>query len=330
MNDIESDLKTEKSKLNIRDILVKILRNSGVYLALLVLIIISGVLEPRSLEVGHVLDILKNTSVLGIVVIAQTLLIIIRGIDLSVGAHLILITLIIDGISMGVPQRTALVIILSLVVGALIGLINGLLSVKLKIEPLVSSLGVMTLITGISFIYTKGFAKGKAPPFVNMLGGKELFGFLPVSVIIWAILAVIVIFVLKRTVFGRFVYAIGANPKAASIAGIKTDKVAILIYVISGLLVAIAGIVWAGYIGVPSLTGGETYPLDSIAAVIIGGTTFAGGKGGIGGSIVGAIIIVFLSSFLNIVGLGHAWKIIAQGLIILLLVFSYTGRKKLN
>ncbi|MCK5566355.1 MAG: ABC transporter permease, partial [Actinomycetia bacterium] len=249
MNDIENGLKTEKSKLNTKDVLLKILRNGGVYLALLILIIISSILEPRSLELGHVLDILKNTSVLGIVVIAQTLLIITRGIDLSVGAHLILITLIIDGISMGVPGRTVLVIILSLVVGALVGLINGLLVVKLKIEPLVSSLGVMTLITGISFIYTKGFAKGKAPPFVNILGGSELFGFLPVSVIIWAVLAIISIFVLKRTVFGRFIYAIGANPKAASIAGIKVDKVAILIYVISGLLVAFAGIVWAGYIG---------------------------------------------------------------------------------
>jgi len=219
---------------------------------------------------------------------------------------------------------------IALFAGLLIGLLNGVLVVKLKIEPLVSSLGVMSLITGISYIYTKGFGKGQSPAFAKFLGSGKLFGFLPVSVIIWAVLAAIFIFILKKTVFGRYIFSVGSNPKTATLTGINVSRVSMMVYAISGVLVSIAGILLAGYLGTPTLAGGETYPLDSIAAVILGGTTFAGGKGGIGGSIVGTLIIVLLASLLNIMQLGQPWKLIVQGVIILLLIFSYTGRSKTN
>ena len=320
----------QKKPGSFKSIVSKILKVGGVYITFTVLIILSGILSPKILEPSHIMDMLKNGSVLGIVAIAQTLLILIRGIDLSVGANIIFIMLLVDGISMGNPDKTFLVIVIALIAGALIGLLNGILVVKLKIEPLVGSLGVMSLITGISYIYTKGFGKGTATPVISFLGSGKILGFLPVSVIIWAVISVIIIVVLKKTVFGRYIYAVGSNPKSASIAGINVSKVSLLVYAISGFLVAIAGIVWAGYLGVPSLSGAEYFPLDSIAAVIIGGTTFAGGKGGIGGSIVGSLIIGFLASLLNIMGLGHFWKLILQGIIILLLVFSYTGRSRTN
>jgi ribose/xylose/arabinose/galactoside ABC-type transport system permease subunit len=329
MDDAAIKLDSKKSG-NFKSIVSRIFRNGGVYIALLILIILSGILSPKTLEPSHILDILKNSSVLGIVAIAQTLLILTRGIDLSVGAHVIFIMLLVDGISMGNPSKSFLVIVVALVVGILVGLLNGILVVKLKIEPLVGSLGVMSLITGISFIYTKGFGKGVSPPFVSTLGSGQVFGFLPVAVIIWAVISIVCIIMLKKTVFGRYIYTVGSNPKSASIVGINVSRVSLLVYVISGLLVAIAGIVWAGYLSNPTLSGGETFPLDSIAAVIIGGTTFAGGKGGIGGSIVGALIIGILASLLNIMGLGYFWKLILQGVIILLLVFSYTGRSRTN
>jgi len=318
-----------KQKKNFGEIASKIFRNGGVYLAFLFLLIITAITAPATLEPLHILDMLRNGSVLGIIVIAQTLLILIRGIDLSVGAHVIFIMLLVDGISMQNPEKTFLVIIVALAVGVLLGLLNGVLVVKLKIEPLVSSLGVMSLITGISYIYTKGFGKGGAPPLIRQLGSGQI-GVVPYSAIIWAVLAIIVIFILKKTVFGRKVYSIGSNPTAASIVGINVSKVSLLVYAMSGLLISIGGILLAGYLNNPTLAGGETYPLDSIAAVILGGTTFAGGKGGVGGSIVGTLIMVFLSSLLNILGLGHPWKLMVQGIIILLLVFSYTGRSKTN
>jgi ribose transport system permease protein len=213
-------------------------------------------------------------------------------------------------------------------IGLLIGLFNGVLVVKLKLEPLVGSLGVMTLIMGIYFVYTQGFPKGNVPPSIRYIGTGWLFGFFPVPVLIWAVIAAAAIFILRRTVFGKRIYATGANPKAAYLVGIKTDWILMSVYLISGFLTALAGVIWAGYLGSATLDGGAYFPLDSIAAVIIGGTIFAGGKGGIGGTIVGAIIMYYLASFLTVVGLGVAAKLILQGALILLLVYSYTGRNK--
>lgn len=328
MDDLNMNLDTKGNRF-LRNF-SKFFRVGGVYIAFLLLIIVSGILSPRTLEPLHILDMLQNGSVLGIIAIAQTLLILTRAIDLSVGAHVILVMLLVDGISMANPSKTFLVIAVALGVGIAIGLLNGVLAVKLKIEPLVSSIGVMSLLTGISYIYTKGFGKGQAPPFIRQLGSGQIFRIVPISAIIWVVIAVIFIFILKKTVFGRYVYAIGSNPKAASLAGINVSFYSLLIYIISGVLVAIAGILLAGYLSNPTLAGGETYPLSSIAAVILGGTTFAGGKGGVGGTVIGTLIMVFLASLLNILGLGHPWKLIAQGVIILLLVFSYTGRSKSN
>lgn len=327
MNDTEKNTIINKKNMNIGKNILKIFRAGGVYFALLFLIIISGILSPTTISPSHLLEVLRNTAILGIICISQTLLILTRGIDLSVGASVTLINLVIAGVSLGQPENTAIAIVIALLLGMAIGLFNGFLAVKLKIEPLVGSLGVMILLEGLAFLYTRGFAKGITPPFIKFIGVGKFFNLIPVSTVLWAVVSIIIIFILKRTLFGRSIFAVGSNPSAAAISGIKVDRVRLTVYLISGLLIGIAGIVWSGFLGTPTLTSGEYFPLDSIAAVIIGGTTFAGGKGGIGGSVVGAIIIVYLSSFLTIIGIGVEWKIIAQGLIILLLVFGYTGRK---
>jgi ribose transport system permease protein len=329
MKSTEINLENSQKK-NLPSAITKIFKKGGIYLAFCILIVIIAIIAPKTLAPLHILDMLKNGSVLGIIAIAQTLLILIRGIDLSVGSHVILVMLLVDGISMKNPDKTFLVIVVALAVGVSIGLLNGLLAVKLKIEPLVSSIGMMSLLTGVSYIYTKGFGKGQAPPFIRELGSGQIFKVVPVSLVIWTVLAIIIILVLKKTIFGRKIYAIGSNPRSASMVGINVLGVSLTVYIISGVLVAIAGIILAGYLSNPTLAGGENYPLDSIAAVILGGTIFAGGKGGVGGTIAGTLIIVVLASLLNILGLGHPWKLIIQGLIVLLLVFSYTGRSKYN
>lgn len=307
---------------------LSIFRKGGVYLALILLFIISAVLSPKMIESKYLLNILRATTILGIVSIGQTLLIISRGIDLSVGAHLTLAIVLVNGITLGEADKAGVAVLIVLGIGLLIGLFNGLLVVKLNLEPLVGSLGVMTLLMGIYFVYSQGFPKGDVPPSISYIGTGWLFGFLPVSVLIWAIIAGVIIFILRRTVYGKRIYATGANPKAAFLVGIKTDWIVLSVYLISGFLTALAGIIWAGYLGSATLDGGTYFPLDSIAAVIIGGTTFSGGKGGIGGTIVGAIIMYYLSSFLTVVGLGVAAKLVLQGTLILLLVYSYTGRNK--
>ncbi|MHB8278044.1 MAG: ABC transporter permease [Candidatus Humimicrobiaceae bacterium] len=327
INHISSNV---NNKFIFRDFIFKTFQKGGVYISLIVLIIVAGILSPNILAPKHLLFILKISSILGIISIGQTLLIISRGIDLSVGASATLIMVLIDAISMGNPKYAFLAIVIAFSVGAFVGIVNGLLVVKFHINPLVGSLGVMTLITGISYLYTKGFAKGTAPEFISYVGNGQIFGFLPVPVVLWVILSIIIFFILRRTTFGRYIFACGANPRSAYLAGIRADRILFYVYIISGLLTAFAAIIWAGYLRTPTLVGGEYYPLDSLAAVIIGGTTFAGGKGSINGTIIGTIIIVLLSSLLNMIGLGQAGKFIFQGFMILLMVFVYTGRKRIN
>jgi len=164
----------------LRESFVRGMTKGGVYFALLILVIVSGIISPKMLEPSYILEVLKVASILGIISIGQTLLILSRGIDLSVGVHMTLVMILIDGISMGRPENTLLALIVALLVGLAVGAINGLLVVKFEIEPLVGSLGVMTLLIGVSFVYTKGFAKGIAPPLLNFLGSGRLLGFFPV------------------------------------------------------------------------------------------------------------------------------------------------------
>ena len=329
MKDTKLKIKIKKRKSFI-DVFSNIFRKGGVYFIFLILIVFIGILSPRGLNPSHIMDILKNSSVLGIIAIAQMLLILTRSIDLSVGANITFVMLLVDQVSMGNSNKTGLAIILALVAGILIGLTNGILVTKLKVEPLVGSLGVMSLITGISYIYTMGFGKGNAPPLIYTLGSEELFGFIPFSVIVWAIISIVFIIILKKTIFGRYIYAVGSNPKSAALVGINASNIRLIVYVISGLIVSVAGIIWAGYLSSPTFAGGQYFPLDSIAAVVLGGTLFAGGVGSVGGSIIGTLILSFLASLLNMIGLGHPWKLISSGIIILLIVFSYSGRSKTN
>ncbi len=322
---------TKKKKINYIDIFIRIFKKGGVYFSLAILLIIAGVLSPKLLEPTHLLFILRIASILGIMSIGQTLLIISRGIDLSVGANATLVVVLICAISMGRDQYLVQVLATSLAVGAFVGMINGLLVVKFRISPLVGSLGVMSLVTGITYLYTKGFARGSAPQFVAYLGQGKVFSYIPAAVILWAAIAAVAGYVLKRTAFGRYIFACGANPRAAYMVGINPDRILLYVYIISGLLTAMSGIIWAGYLkSQPTLVGGDYYPLDSLTAVIIGGTTFAGGKGSILGTIIGVIIITLLSSLLNMLGLVHGVKLLIQGLIIMLMVFAYTGKKKLT
>ncbi len=317
-------------KFDLRYFIINLFQKGGVYISLVILLIIVGILSPRLLDPKHLLFILKIASILGIISIGQTLLIISRGIDLSVGASATLIMVLVSSISMGKSYYTFRTILICLAVGVLIGAVNGLLVVKFRISPLVGSLGVMSLITGITYLYTKGFARGSAPEFITYIGHGKIFGFLPVSIVLWALIAIIIFFILGRTSFGRYIFACGANPRAAYVAGINLNRILFYVYIISGLLTAIAAIIWAGYLRSPTLIGGGYYPLDSLTAVIIGGTIFAGGKGSIIGTIIGVIIISLLSSLLNVLGLGQGVKLLFQGIIIMLMVFAYTGRKTIN
>jgi ribose transport system permease protein len=228
----------------------------------------------------------------------------------------------------GSDENLALAIAAALAAGAAVGLINGLGIAYLRIPPLVMTLGMNVLMQGVVLVYTNGSPQGAAPPFVKFMATGQLFEIIPVVVIVWAIVAALVILLLRRTVLGRQIYTVGNNHVAAYLSGVAPARVLVAVYVISGLLAAFTGILLTGYSFQSYLGMGENYILPPIAAVVIGGTSILGGAGGYTGTIAGAIIVVLLQSTLAIAQVPQAGRNILYGLIILVMLFVYgRGRK---
>lgn len=290
---------------------------------LIVIILIAGILNPSFLTAKHLITVLHDTSILGISAIGQTVVILTGGIDLSVGATMLMADAV--GAMLLGGENRIIPILICLGLGLLIGVVNGTGIALLKIPPFIMTLGMMSILTGSIFIFAKtsGFA---SPILRNLSIGK--IGNIPILVLIWIFLNVIMAFIMKLTVFGREVYAIGSNPIASYHSGIKNKKVIFFVYVISGIFSAIAGLFLLGYTGVPELTYrggglGMDYTMSAIASVIIGGTIFTGARGAVEKTIFGVLVLKILFSILTMMGIGGAGKLIAQGLIIMVIVGIY-------
>jgi len=305
----------------------EIIQKLGIYFVLLILIIISGIFSPSSLKPIHFLNVIRQTSALGIIGIGQTFVIITQGIDLSVGANLTLIEILICGIIRGRGEMVLPAVIFCLGVGALIGLINGLGVTKLKLPPFVMTLVMSSILTGTYLLYSGGSPKGKITNSLRFIGAGRIGNIFPTAIIVWIIVVAVAFVILRYTIFGRYIYSTGGNPKTSYLSGVDVNLVIIITYIISGFCSALAGILLAGYLGTGSLTVGAGYDLNSIAAVIMGGTTFSGGRGGIMGTTGGALVLTVLFSILTILGIAHSGKLMAQGLIIIGMVFLYTKKR---
>ena len=217
------------------------------------------------------------------------------------------------------------VALMCVVFGALVGLANGLLITKRKVPPFMATLGMMIIIQGLRFMYTKGAPKGDFPPFLRYLGRGSL-GPIPVSILSLAILTVIAVIVLRKTVFGRQLYAVGGNIDTAYLSGYKTDVIITTTYMVSGVTAAIAGMYLAGWIGIADNWVGKGYELDSIAAVVMGGTSFEGGQGGVLGTIAGVLIIMMLYNLILLLHLPVQAQYIVKGAVIVLAASFYVRR----
>lgn len=304
-----------------------VIQRLGVYFALFILLIISAILSPPSVSPTHLLNVSRQASALGIVGIGQTLVIMTQGIDLSVAANLTLIQIMTAGMILGREQMVIPVVIFCLGVGAFIGLINGLGVTKLKLSPFVMTLCMMSVLTGVYLLYSGGSPRGRIPASLRFVGAGRIGGVFPAATVVWIVAIAASFIVLRYSIFGRYTYATGGSPQASHLSGVNVDLVIIIAYVISGFCSALAGILLAGYIGTGSLTVGMGYDLNSIAAVIMGGTTFAGGRGGVIGTVGGALVITILFSLLTMLGIPHSGRLMAQGLIIIAIVSLYAKRK---
>jgi ribose/xylose/arabinose/galactoside ABC-type transport system permease subunit len=300
----------------------------GIYIFLCLLFISSSIISPAFLTVQNIKNILTPTTALGIVALGQTFVILIgRGsVDLSVASVMATVGVVAAKMAEGKDSMLLPAAMTCLLIGLLVGLVNGLLVTKRNVQPFIATLAMMIILQGARFIYTGAAPKGTFPPFLRFLGTGSV-GPVPASVISLALFVFVAHLVLSKTVYGRKIYSTGANINTAILSGYNTDLIIIGVYLISGFTAAIAGLYLAAWIGVADSFVGHGYELDSIAAAVMGGTTFEGGRGGVLGTIAGVLIIMTLYNMVLLLHLPLQTQFIVKGAVIILASSFYIFRR---
>lgn len=278
------------------------------------------------MTVDNILNVMRQVSINALIAFGMTFVILTGGIDLSVGSILALSSAITASLLAG-GMDPILAILIGLLAGAIMGAINGFIITKGKVAPFIATLATMTIFRGLTLVYSDGRPiTGLSESALFEMMGKGYVSWIPVPVIYMMVAYGILYFILKKTTFGRRVYAIGGNEEATILSGIRVDRVKIWIYSITGLLSALAGIILASRLNSSQPTAGASYELDAIAAVVLGGTSLSGGRGWIFGTLIGALIIGVLNNGLNIMNVSSFYQQVVKGGVILLAVLL--DRKK--
>jgi ribose transport system permease protein len=311
-----------------------IFRNLGMLPVLIVLYIlmygltvwVAGANGSNFLTVDNTMNILRQVSINLVLASGMTFVILTAGIDLSVGS--ILAVSAVFGMLVSLGQFSALSIPTFLIAGLLCGLLNGALVAFAGLNPFVVTLGTMTALRGAAYLFANGTSiLNQTIPSFEWMGNSN---FLSIPWLIWLAAGVVVIswFILRKTVLGLQIYAVGGNPQAARLTGIKVSVVLLFVYSISGLFSGLGGAMSASRLYGANGNWGTGYELDAIAAVVLGGTSLSGGVGAIGGTVIGALIIGVMNNGLTILGLSSFWQYVAKGIVIVLAVMLDKWRQK--
>lgn len=282
---------------------------------------------PNFLTVSNLLNVLRQASIIGIIAIGTTYVIIGNGFDISVGSVLALCGTLVIGLQGAMPWGLA--VLVATAAGALIGLFNGLLTVKIGIPSIIVTLSTMSIIRGAVYLYTQGYPvtiAAEAAPGFAFIGQGDLG--IPFPVILFLLLVGIGQFILVKTRFGRYVCAIGGNKEASRLSGVPVDLCHVLTFVIGGFMAALAGTVYASRLMSVSPLTGQGYEMDAIAATVIGGTSVSGGAGSVVTTLIGVILLSLLSNVFNLMGMQVSAQYIIKGVIILVAVGLDSYSKK--
>jgi erythritol transport system permease protein len=314
------------------------------FIALGVVTLVFSLLSPEFLTTGNLSILVKHVAINAILAIGMTFVIISGGIDLSVGsivgfsgmvAGLLLSRgLVLAPFDTVIYPHVWFVVVLSLLAGMAIGAINGWIVSRLGVAPFIATLGSMYVARGAALLMSDGAT------FPNLAGNVSLgntgfpwigtanLGGVPVSVVIMAVLACAAIFLAARTPFGRHVYAVGGNERAATLSGVRVAQVRLRVYVMSGFCAALVGLIIAAQLGAAHPATGSTFELNAIAAVVLGGTSLMGGRGTVGGTLIGAFVIGVLADGLVLLGVSEFWQMVVKGLVIVLAVILDQFQKR--
>ncbi|MGH3443524.1 MAG: ABC transporter permease [Nitriliruptorales bacterium] len=294
----------------------------GVWPALALLLVVVAIAQPAFFGATNLQDVLRRASILGIVAVGQVLVLMTAGIDLSVGAMVGVTAVAIAEAGAGrvsLPVALAVAVLVAVVVG----LTNGLLVTRRRVPPVVATFGMFVTLEGARVAYTRGTVSGAVPGGVLTLGKGELLG-VPYSVLTWVLLVVVLTVLLRRSVSGRRFVMAGANERMAVLSGISVTRTKVSAYVASALAAVTAGAFFAGYIGYVDRFIGRGMDLDSIAAALLGGTTFTGGKGSLVHAAGGALLIVALMNAIVVSGLNVQLQLVTKGVVLIAAVALQT------
>jgi len=300
-----------------------IIQEYGIFLAFLLLVVVLSVSNPYFLTTGNISNVLLQTSINGVLAIGMTFVILTRGIDLSVGSVAALAGIVAASLATtsatagvtGAPYPAIIAIIVGLAVGSACGATIGAIVARFSVPAFVATLGMLSAARGMTLIYGGGKPVPALTPDFRWIGTAKIMG-IPLPVIILAVVFIASWWVLTRTRFGRYVYAVGGNPHAAKTSGINVTRVRFAVYIISGALAGLAGMMLAARTGSALPQAGIAYELDAIAAVVIGGTSLAGGVGRVTGTLIGALIIGVMNNGLDLMGIESYYQQVLKGALI--------------
>ena len=306
--------------------IIQYLQDYGSFIALIFLVIVIGAISPDFRTVNNFLSLLRQSAINGLIAFGMTCVILTGGIDLSVGSVLALTSIICaHTIKIGLPAQLSMLI--ALIFGIILGTVSGLMVTKSRLQPFIATLITMTGYRGLTMILSGGKPISRLGNnlLLNQIGKGSFLG-IPIPVWILIIFFAIFLFVLKKTVLGRQIYATGSNAKAAELAGININNIKLIVYAVSGFMASLSGLILVSRLGSAQPTLGSGYELDAIAAVALGGTSMTGGRGKITGSLIGILIIAVLNNGLNIIGVSSYYQDVVKALVIFLAVISDRNR----
>lgn len=300
--------------------------NLGILIGFLLLCLVLAIMKPVFLTQKNLLNVLRQLSTNLYLALPMTMIIILGGIDLSVGSIIALSGVITGGLIAfnGTPLPVA--VLAGILSGVAVGAFNGLVVSKTAIPPFIVTLATMNIARGAAYVYTGGQPIRVMSDQFNFIGAGYV-GKIPTPIIYLVIILLVTYFILNRSKLGRYIYAVGGNRQAAVFSGIKIDRVLSFAYTFSGLLAGIAGVVLASRMFSGQPTAGEGAEMDAIAAVVLGGTSMGGGVGKIGGTVIGGLVIGVLNNGLNLLGVNSFWQYIVKGGVILIAVYVDNVKK---
>jgi erythritol transport system permease protein len=325
--------------------LVNLLFELRAFIALIVIIVVFGLLSDAYLTWDNLVTMTKHVAINAILAIGMLMVILTGGIDLSVGSIVglagIVAGVLLEGLHLGFANTIVYlpvwgVILVAIAVGTGVGAVNGVLVTRFSVAPFIATLGTLYMARGAALLISGGETYpnlGGSPALGNtgfdFLGSGRIIG-IPTSIWLMVAFAVAAVFLTRKTPFGRWVYALGGNARAAELAGVPVRKVTTRVYMISGACAAMAGLIIASELTSAAPQAGNTFELNAIAAVVIGGTSLAGGRGNVRGALIGAFVIGFLADGLVILGVSTFWQTVIKGAVIVLAVILDQGQQRVQ